>query len=298
MSRWLEREEKKPASGMETSLSRSGGGHEKRERSIAPASEGTDFGDNRRERLVMRGREYWIRRSEAEALFEVGRFRSVDFEDLVKHLYRGKRELAEADVRSMTKQGLARALSIRGQDGTLRQIVSLTRDGASLLKSSDPRVERENQLVYAGHVKIAELEHDSLLYRAYAVERSRLHAEGASVHRIVLDYELKKELFSKQQRQRGERSYREVQEESARELSLPLVRGHVMLPDLRIEYEDDQGERSRVDIEVATANYRPALIAAKIRAGFRVYGSGLGVQSGGYLKGNVFKDRSTTVFAL
>jgi len=298
MSRWIDRQEEKEGGGLETGLSRSGSGKEARQRTIPEVAESSDFGDNARERIVLRGREYFVRRSQTEAMFEIGRFRALDAEDLKVGLYAGNARLASGDIRSLAEQRLVKALWIRGEDGKPKQIVSLTKEGAFLLRSRDPRVEREDQVIYAGHVKIAELEHDSLLYRAYMAENRRLRGEGGLIRRIVLDYELKKDLFSRQQRNGGGRPSRELREQSAKELSLPVVNGHVTLPDFRIEYEDDQGERSRVDIEVATGNYRQAHLAAKVQAGFRIYAPRLAVEQGGYLKGNIFKDRSTTVFAL
>jgi len=297
VSRWLEREEEKPSGGLDTGLSRGGSGEQGRERAIPAAASAPDFGDNRRERAVVNGREYWVRRSECELLFETGKFRSADFEDLVTGIYAGDRNLAEADFKSLSKQGLARAMWIKAEDSSPRRIISLMRDGGLLLNKIDPRIDREDQVVYAGQPRVSQLEHDSLLYRAYLRERSRLHSEGASVRRVVLDDQLKKELFSKQHKMRGE-SYNRIQERSAAELSLPLIDGRVMLPDFRLEYEEADGERSRVDVEVATGNYRQAQLAAKIQAGFRVYCCGLGVQSGGYLKGNYFKGRPSAVFSL
>lgn len=49
-----------------------------------------------------------------------------------------------------------------------------------------------------------------------------------------------------------------------------------MLPDLRIEYEDERGEAQSVDLELATRNYRSAHIASKAAAGFKVYAQARG----------------------
>ena len=49
-----------------------------------------------------------------------------------------------------------------------------------------------------------------------------------------------------------------------------------MLPDLRIEYEDAQGEERSIDLELATQNYRSAHIASKAAAGFKVYAQAKG----------------------
>jgi len=40
---------------------------------------------------------------------------------------------------------------------------------------------------------------------------------------------------------------------------LQLVRGKIPLPDLRIEYENREGDMARVDLELATEHYRGAI---------------------------------------
>src|ERR1700687_1843854 len=41
--------------------------------------------------------------------------------------------------------------------------------------------------------------------------------------------------------------------------------------DIRIEYEARDGERARVDLELATSHYRGGNLAEKVRAGFSIY---------------------------
>jgi hypothetical protein len=52
---------------------------------------------------------------------------------------------------------------------------------------------------------------------------------------------------------------------------LQVVRGKIPLPDVRIEYDTPDGERARVDIELATSHYRGRHLAEKVRAGFSIY---------------------------
>jgi hypothetical protein len=40
---------------------------------------------------------------------------------------------------------------------------------------------------------------------------------------------------------------------------------------VRIEYDTPDGERARVDIELATSHYRLRNLAEKVRAGFSIY---------------------------
>ena len=67
---------------------------------------------------------------------------------------------------------------------------------------------------------------------------------------------------------------REKQEEVARRYGLPIVRGRVAFPDLRIEYETREGEREKRDLELATEHYRPGQLAQKRQAGFKIYFAG------------------------
>src|SRR5207249_3230319 len=99
-----------------------------------------------------------------------------------------------------------------------------------------------------------ELEHDVLLYRAYLHEERRLQGEGSTVKRVVLDYELKRDHFKRVNKPKPGQPYRKVQADSARELHLPVIDGHAIFPDFRMEYENERGDPSRVDIEVATGN--------------------------------------------
>jgi hypothetical protein len=52
---------------------------------------------------------------------------------------------------------------------------------------------RERQAFYAGVPKPCELKHDAELYRAFTEEAERLRDEGANIHRIVLENDLKRE---------------------------------------------------------------------------------------------------------
>ena len=44
------------------------------------------------------------------------------------------------------------------------------------------------------------------------------------------------------------------------------------MPDMRLEYEDAELMLQRVDLELATREYRPRSLAEKARAGFAIYG--------------------------
>ena len=300
MSRSLDREEpreeeKPDSSGGPEGLSRSGG--EQRPRVTTEAEAPKSFGENRRERIVFRDHEYRIRPSEDETLRELGQFRIIREDDLVRGVYGDQAGLARSDLRSLRQQGLIRSINFQQFNPT--RVHTLTGAGYNLVtaRSGDPR------FYYFGIVKPAEVEHDALLYRAYLRERDRIQENGGTIKRIVLDIHLKGEHFRRLNKPGQRPTYRKAQAESAQELHLPVVDGHVMFPDFRVEYEDDRGELARSDVEVATGNYREQHLSAKVSAGFRVYSSagasgGVRVQSGGRLRGHAFPQETRMTLPL
>ena len=52
---------------------------------------------------------------------------------------------------------------------------------------------------------------------------------------------------------------------------LKVIDRKIPLPDLRIEYENRDGEQSREDLKLATSDYRGGQLAEKARAGFSIY---------------------------
>jgi len=49
------------------------------------------------------------------------------------------------------------------------------------------------------------------------------------------------------------------------------VNDKIPIPDLRIEYEDECRDVHRLDLEVATRDYRPQGLGEKAKAGFHVF---------------------------
>jgi hypothetical protein len=298
MSRWGERDERNEEStGLSDGLSRGGG--EVRERIPNEHAFRKSFGENRRERILVNDRAYDIRPSEQASLDALGRFRVIDAGDLGLGIYAADGGLARADFQALIRQRLITPVSIRNAKGEVQRIFTLSRDGHALARA---RADKGQQL-YWGFAKPAECEHDSRLYRAYLHEERQLVTNGHSVKRVVLDYELKREYFSRLNAPRSDGAYRQRQWESARELHLPVIDGHVVFPDFRIEYEDERGEPGRVDVEVATENYRGQHVAVKAAAGFRVYAESgaagrLGVNKGPLLGGRFFPEERSAVLLL
>jgi hypothetical protein len=124
--------------------------------------------------------------------------------------------------------------------------------------------------------------HDAQVYRAYLKEAERLREDDASIRRVVLDHELKREYQQfLQERNRGksdsdgrpDRTPEEIHR-WALEHNLPDEDGHVQFPDARVEYEDRDGHLRTLDIEVETLHYRGAHAMSKAASGFSRHSAG------------------------
>ena len=203
-----------------------------------------------RQAVALERDRYRLRESETELLATVGAFRVVPERELTadrgdERNGTGDRP-SDGDVRSLVDQGLIETRTIM-INNTPERVVVLTTEGRDLLEAHrEPREERDepDQRYYAGLVKPRELAHDAQLYRMFEIERERLEAEGARITRIVLDYELKSEYhaFVHAQRQAGV-SANDARREFADTHDLPFRRGHIALPDVRIEYDSPDGDR-------------------------------------------------------
>ena len=207
--------------------------------------------------------------AERAMLWDVGRFRVVAAEDLERARYAGHPSLMQQDLKHLAAEGylVRRRVPVDGRGRTM-EVLALTRAGRGLL-----RRDTGDQTLYDGFVKPREVVHDAALYRMFQKEAARIERDGGKVRRVVLDYELKKRAYRPlaQAHNLPPLEYAERQQEIAQENGLPVVDGHIVLPDLRVEYETRDGEERHVDLELATRNYRAAHIQSKAAAGFRVY---------------------------
>ncbi len=268
----------------------------------------------RREAVRTHGRRYDLRDTESRTLEIVGTFRTVFTRDLAVEPYAQDRRRLAHDLDSLAEQGLVQRRTLtRNSRGEPLEAVALTHDGQALLEARRAPTrdgDREPpQVVYAGFVRPSELLHDATLYRVYLVERHGLAQEGRTVRRVVLDHELKAHLYRPLNGQRfastAERDARLAELAAAQHL--PIVDGHVQFPDLRLEIETASGDRTRVDVELATEAYRSSQLRAKTRAGFAVYravgvGSGRAILgsggSGGGSRANHDRDHLSHLFSL
>ena len=234
----------------------------------------------RRHDIRHRDRRYRVRESELETLHEVGRFRTVSLQDLNHFRYGQDLRRTTSDLRSLREQGLIESHRVPAADGSRFDVVVLSERGRTLAaRPSDS----ENQRFFSGLVKPREVVHDAGIYRLYHAEAEQIRAEGGEVKRVVLDHELKAEIFGALERQRNEwgndEEFQAIQHSVAQANGLQVVDRKIPLPDLQIEYQTREGDTARVNLELTTEHYKGSQVAAKARAGFKLYA--LGASSGG-----------------
>jgi DNA-binding MarR family transcriptional regulator len=239
-----------------------------------------------REHVYVHDAAYRLRGSEARALATIGTFRVVPASDLRDD--RGRPgDLRHGDLEQLRRAGLVRPVApVEGPHRT--RLVTLTERGRALLEHHRTPDREPAQRFYAGPSKARELTHDAQLYRAYLRSADRLQAQGARMHRVVLDDELKREYQTflqdgnRDQPDSDGRPTRSLEEihEWARAHDLPVLEDSLQFPDFRLEYEGPDGRHEIENVEVLTPHYRGAHAAAKARSGFTCY-RGSGARVGG-----------------
>jgi hypothetical protein len=218
----------------------------------------------------VRDRAYLLRDSEMHSLKEIGKFRVVPVADLAKFAYGGNRERMEKDIRALGRQSLLRDKTLEiSQKKTLR-VVTLTKAGHRLLRNTNQVP--DGHPIYHGLVKPREVKHDADLYRLYQREAARIERGGGRPVRVLLDYELKRNLNRDLALLGPEKDNPDRKREVAEKHHFQVVNGKIPVPDLRVEYENPDLELRHVDLELATRDYRPRAMAEKAAAGFSLYG--------------------------
>lgn len=221
-----------------------------------------------------RDRTYNLRESEVRMLAEIGRFRALRTKDLVEYQYRGNEKQADQDLRNLKAQGLIRQKTLPGTEK--EPLLTLSREAREFLDRNRPQDVPRDQALYHGFVKPREARHDAQVYRLYQKVANDIEREGGTKLRVVLDFELKKNLYRDLAKLKDlpPEQQAEEKERIAQEHGLKVVNGKIPLPDLRIEYETRDHEQARVDLELATQDYRERGIAEKSKAGFSIYAGG------------------------
>lgn len=257
-------EEREPSRGSRAS-------NVEQHRELPQSSPAGDLRDTTRSVYRDRERTYSLRNSEIHTLIEAGKFRVVDRNDLAKFAYACDRGRMESETRNLVRQGLAeqRGTSVFKKES--REVLTLTKRGHRFIRHHN--FVPEDQAIYSDFVKPKEAHHDADLYRLYQKITDDIERKCGRVLRVSLDYELKEKLYKKLGEAQARNDLRlDLKKQTlAREFQLPVVQGKVILPDMRIEYETQEGERARVDVELATSHYHGNHLAEKAQAGFQIY---------------------------
>jgi hypothetical protein len=219
-----------------------------------------------------RNKTYSLRDSEIHTLSEVGKFRVVATGDLAEFAHNGDRSRVENDIENLVRQGLMKETTIADPDHNPTKVVSLTKEGHKLL--SRGKILPSSQATYHGLKKPKEAFHDADLYRLFHKVSDEIESRGGRVLRVQLDYEMKQELYARlaHASQDKSRNCEALRKEIAERYHLKVVSGRIPIPDLRIEYvNQNENEIQRRDLELATEHYRPRGLSQKARAGFQIY---------------------------
>ena len=236
-----------------------------------PAQGQTGRAPNVRQPVQGRDRVHRIRDSEWHTLRTVGTFRVVAESDLLRDA--GNQKTMRNDLLHLVDEGLLdRKTGMVNHHPT--RLITLTSDGKGLVdRHRDATDWGRTQQYHAGLVKPKELAHDVQVYRAYRAEAARIQDAGGRVTRVVLDYELKRDyqqFLNRRDRSPGDTFERDLHA-FAEARQLPIVDGHLELPDLRLEYETAGGRSETRDVEVVTEHYSRSQMSGKARAGFALY---------------------------
>ena len=214
------------------------------------------------------------------SLADVGLYRSVSLRDLSEGHFGGHPYTTRRAVERLKRDGSLEEHTVKGPKGNKFKVLTLTESGAEQARQLTQQLGLDpNQQTWSGLVKQGEVVHDTAIYRAGQVEAEKLREVGATLKRIRLDAELKREIASRTEKARtrsGKAAADEARRQAARELGLPIQDGKVLYPDAQLEYENEEGRTGRVNIEVVSGDYHSKAIAAKARAGFALYGHGGG----------------------
>jgi hypothetical protein len=214
-------------------------------------------------------------------LATVGAFRVVRAADVQPG--DSSRNAWSGDLRALSDQGLLEHRTVEiNRESTA--VVVLTKAGKDLLDAHQHAGTGRAQTFHAGLVKPREIAHDSQLYRLFQAEAERIEADGGRVTRVVLDYELKREYqtFLNRPGREDDADRADDLEAFAARSGLPIVDGHLELPDLRIEFETSDGRLEYRDVELVTEHYSRGQLAGKAAGGFALYrAAGAGKPRGG-----------------
>ena len=241
------------------------------ERNERPTEITTPRAAARRTQHQDRDRTYSLRRSEMEAMTDIGRFRIVDVQDLSHFAYRGDAARMRQDLEDLRKQGLVEGKTVFRAHKPARKVVTLTDEGHRIVTRLGGL--REGQRVYHGFVKPKEIDHDADLYKVYQKAVEEIQEKGGKPLTVRLDFELKEQV-NRVKEAAGKLSEKEramLLRTVAEENGLAIKGTTIHLPDIQLEYETRDGKIERENLELLSQNYREDGIRGKVAAGFKIY---------------------------
>ena len=161
------------------------------------------------------------------AIADVGMYRNVAYRDLADAHFEGHPYAARRAVDQMVRAGHVREHNAEGPQGGSYKVLTLTERGVERAE----RVARDQgldsqQKAWSGLVKPGELQHDVAVFRAARIEQMKLLEQGATIKRVRIDAELKREIAraTETSRARGGK-------EAAEALGLSVKNARVEYPD-------------------------------------------------------------------
>jgi hypothetical protein len=218
-----------------------------------------------------RGRIYSLRSSEMEAMTDIGRFRTVDVQDLSRFAYRGDAAHMRQDLESLRGQRLVEEKTVFRAHKSARKMLTLTEQGHRIVRKASGL--RDGQRIYHGFVKPKEIDHDADLYKVYQKAVQEIEEKDGKPLRIRLDFELKERVNrAKEEGKRLSEKERAILLRTvAEENGLTIKGATIHLPDIQVEYETRDGKIERENLELVSQNYREDGIRGKAAAGFKIY---------------------------
>ena len=224
--------------------------------------------DRNRERIDFEQRK-------KQTLDDISTFRVASYSDVIEERFGGNAFAASRGVDALKKEGLVMVHTVRFKSGKSFRVLFATEAGR---KQAWSKRSNDQQRYWSGIANPAEVRHDSAIYRATRNEIAKLEKQGASIKRIELDYEMKSrvaKIAEKARAEEGDEAAFLTRIEMAKKMNLPTTpEGNIKYPDARIEYQNEQGEAGRVDVEVTSDNYRNQSLQSKAAAGFKMYANG------------------------
>jgi hypothetical protein len=216
-----------------------------------------------------RGRErspHALRGLERQTLIDIGRFRSIDVEDLVRFVYHGDSDRMKFNIAKLSRQGLVVEKQVLRVRKSPRRIVGLSEGGYRLVRRI-PGLPA-NQRIYHGLDRQKEIEHDADLYKIYQNSLQEIQGRDGRNIRVRLDFELKESVQHTKQlsKELPEDLRRTWVAAVAAEHGLSVRGDRVHIPDLQIEYLTRDRKTQRTNLELVSKNYRVSRIRARAQS--------------------------------